>query len=541
LDLILENKQQQVDKLFTEWAKANSPGCAIGIMQDGEILYQQGYGMANLEYNIPITPQTSFHVASVSKQFAAMAIALLASKGQLSLEDDVCQYLDYIPDFGETITIRHMLNHTSGLRDQWELLILAGWRMDDVITTDDVLELVKKQERLNFSPGNEYLYSNMGYTLLGCIVEQVSGLSLHDYCDEHIFTPLGMQDTHFHDDYKMLVPNRAYSYDVTESGFKHDVLSYSTVGATSLHTTVGDLMLWAHSFHGDSVWADDVIDEMHTQGILNNGEEIPYALGQVIQDYKGLTSVNHSGGDAGFRSYLVRFPDHNLSIVVLCNLSTMLPRKLAEQIADIYLADHLTESDDQERVVIELTSEQLADKRGVYYNAELARILRLDVRDGSLMIEVGSGIPLVPLSDTEFERLATKTMFQFEQTEDGNYDVIETTPSSPPVIYKPMAISSPSIDELNDYVGTFYSSELDVSYYIVLQDDQLCLRRRKHGTSPLLSAFKDAFTGNIYPVESSADGRLSLIFYRDGSNANLGFHIAEGRVRHVRFIRQMVD
>lgn len=542
MDISRGDKNRKVDELFSEWAKASSPGCAIGIMQNGEVSYQQGYGMANLEYDIPITPKTSFHVASVSKQFTAMAIALLASNHQLSLDDDVRQHLHYVPDFGETLTIRQMLHHTSGIRDQWDLLILAGWRMDDVITTDDVLELVKKQERLNFTPNSEYLYSNMGYTLLSCIVEEVSGKSLHEYCDEHIFKPLGMQDTHFHDDYLMLVPNRAYSYDATESGFQHEVLSYSTVGATSLHTTVGDLMRWANSFHSDPVWADDVMDMMHTKGVLNSGEEISYALGQTIQTYKGLKTVSHTGGDAGFRSYLVRFPDQNTSIVVLCNLGNMSPKKLAEQIADIYLADELTDFPEQEHTPIELTLEQLVDKVGIYYNAEVARTIRLELQNDQLMIMVGSGIPIVPLSETEFfTPPLPDTIFRFEQTGNSSRDVIEINPSSPPVRYKQMDKWSPSIDELQDYVGTYYSPELDFSFYILVQDDQLCVRRRKHGTTRLVPTFSDGFLGNVYPASQYGEGRLGLVFYRGDQNEILGFEASVWRVRHVQFVRQTGD
>ena len=538
----MNEKQQKVDKLFSQWAKASSPGCAIGIMQDGEIVYQQGYGMANLEYNIPITPKTNFHVASVSKQFAAMAIALLADKKQLSLDDEVRQHVANFPDFGEKITIRHLLHHTSGLRDQWELLILAGWRMDDVITTDDVLDLVKHQEKLNFKAGEEFLYSNTGYTLLAYIVKQVSGKSLHEYCDEHIFKPLNMHDSHFHDDYTMIVPNRAYSYDVTESGFKHDVLSYSTVGATSLHTTVGDLLLWSNSFQDDRVWGQDVINAMHTQGILNNGEQIPYALGVVIRQYKGLARIGHDGADAGFRSSLIRFPDQNLSIVVLCNLATMSPGKLAAEIADIYLDDVLVEPEEDKQSPVELTPEQLADKTGIYYKAELGRILRLELHEGALTIMMGSGLSLASLSEDEFHLASVPEIkYQFEETDDGSRQLTEANPSSPFVTYKQMPIVSLSAHERQAYTGTYYSRELDIPFYIFVEDDQIYLHRRKHGTTPLLPAFTDAFTGNIYPSDVFGEGRLSLFFYRGDDNEILGFDLTGGRVRHIRFMRKTSD
>lgn len=535
----MDNKQQKVDQLFSEWAKASSPGCSISIMQDGEFVYQQGYGMANLEYNIPIVPKTIFHVASVSKQFTAMAIALLADSNQLSLDDDVRQYLTELPDFGETITLRHMLHHTSGLRDQWELLILAGWRMDDVITTDDILELVEKQERLNFNPGDGFLYSNMGYTLLGCVVKRVSGKSLHDFCDEHIFKPLEMHHTHFHDDYTMLVDNRADSYIAKDEEFKHSVLSYSTVGATSLFTTAEDMLLWAQSFQDNTVWGEDVIKAIHTKGLLNNGEEFPYALGVIVSQYRGLAMISHGGADAGYRSNLIRFPDQSLYIAVLCNLGSMNPTKLAQNIADIYLEDEFIEESSEEVGNIDLKPEQIANKIGIYYNKIIAQTIRIEEHNQKLMVMIGTGIPLVPMSENDFHLAPFPEMkFRFEQSNDGIQRLIQMLPLTSPVEFNQMSSISPSIDDLESYTGTYHSPELEVSFYLVMQDDQLCLRRRKHGTTALLATFTDGFIGNLYPSSPYGEGRLNLIFYRDNDNHIKGFNASGGRVRHVRFIRQ---
>lgn len=230
---------KKVDQLFATWDKPESPGAAIAVIKDGVVVYKRGYGSANLEYNVPITPQTVFHVASVSKQFTAFAIALLAHQGKLSLDDDIRKHLPEVPDFGKKITIRHLIHHTSGLRDQWTLLGMAGWRLDDVITKEHILKMVRHQKELNFDPGAENLYSNTGYTLLAVIVERVSGQSFRDYTDANIFKPLGMTNTHFHDDHERIVKNRAYSYSPAGpgGGFKAAPLNYANVGATSLFTT----------------------------------------------------------------------------------------------------------------------------------------------------------------------------------------------------------------------------------------------------------------------------------------------------------------
>ncbi len=232
----------KIDALFTEHDAWDRPGLAISVVRDGDLQYARGYGCANLEYDIPITPATVFHVASVSKQFTSFSIVLLAEEGKLALDDDVHKYLpDDVPDFGPTITLRHLMSHTSGIRDQWALLAMAGWRLDDVITREHILKLMRRQQDLNFEPGAEYLYSNMGYTLLAEVVAKVSGQSFREFTAERIFKPLGMTHTHFHDDHEEIVPNRAYSYAPDGDGFHKSVLSYANVGATSLFTTAEDL------------------------------------------------------------------------------------------------------------------------------------------------------------------------------------------------------------------------------------------------------------------------------------------------------------
>src|SRR5258705_4506707 len=202
----------KVDEIFARFGKPDSPGCALSVIKDGQIVYKRGYGMSNLEYGIPISPSSIFHIASISKEFTAMAIVMLAQQGKLSLDDDVRKYVPEVPDFGERITIRHLIHHTSGLRDQWSLLELAGWREDDVITEGDILDLVSRQKALNFKPGEEHLYSNTGYTLLAVIVKRVSRQSLRDFADAEIFKPLSMTRTHFHDDQSMIVKDRTSAY-----------------------------------------------------------------------------------------------------------------------------------------------------------------------------------------------------------------------------------------------------------------------------------------------------------------------------------------
>ena len=334
----------KVDKVFAQWDRPDSPGCALGIYQNGQIVYKHGYGMANLNDDVPITPATVFHVASMSKQFTAASILLLAQQGKLSLDDDVHKYVPELPDFGERITLRHLLHHTSGIRDQWALLELAGWRYSqDLITDDDVMSVLVRQQALNFKPGEKYIYSNTGFTLLAIIVKRVSGMSLREFTTKNIFEPLGMNHTHFRDDHEEVIKHDALGYeqDGKDKPFRMSLTNFDTAGATSLHTTVEDLQLWDENFYHPRVGGPALIQQMLERGKLNSGELQDYASGLVIGKYKGLPTVDHGGADAGYRSNITRFPDQHFSAAVLCNFADTDPSSLARQVADIVLAKEL--------------------------------------------------------------------------------------------------------------------------------------------------------------------------------------------------------
>lgn len=312
---------QRIDALVDEVDLEASPGGIVGVSYRGELVYSRPFGLANLEYQIPVTTETSFHIASLSKHFAAFAIALLEDRGELSFDAPIRDFFPEFPSVMHDITIRHLLHHTSGIRDQWFVLMLAGWRLDDVITTRDALRSIRNQRNLNTPPGDEYNYSNSGYTLLAEIVLRVSGRTLREFCQINMFDPLGMSSTHFHDDHTELVPGRSYSYrrGANGSNWRNAVLSYGTVGASSLHTTLGDLVRWDTNFRTGQVGGARVLELMHQHGVLNSGRRIPYCLGLVDDELRGVHRVHHAGGDAGFSSDLARFPEHELSVIALSN------------------------------------------------------------------------------------------------------------------------------------------------------------------------------------------------------------------------------
>lgn len=391
---IATDPEKLADQIVTAaLGKGETPGATVAVQRDGKIVFSKGYGYADLEYGIKNTPATIFHVASVSKQFTAFAIAMLADQGKINLNDDIRKYLPELHDFGSTITINHLVHHTSGLRDQWSLLMMAGWRLDDVITKEQIMRIVAKQKELNFKPGEEMLYCNTGFTLMAEIVSRVSGESFPDWCKKNIFDPLGMKSTLFYDDHEEIVKNRAYSYHEDPAGFKKSVLSYANVGATSLFTTVEDLSLWSMNFENVKVGNKNVMDMMNQRFVLNNGDTIHYAFGQAIEEYKGLMSYSHGGADAGYRTFLLRFPDQHFSVCVFSNLASFDPGGLSYELANMYLAKEMKEKPSnvpppppsEQEPPFDPNSVKLADFTGRFYSPELETFYTIDIKNDTLV------------------------------------------------------------------------------------------------------------------------------------------------------------
>lgn len=319
---------RKIDSIFAEY-NTSKPGVAVAIVKDGRIDFKKGYGLANLEFEIPVTTETKFHIASVSKQFTAFSIYLLNKQGKLSLEDDVRKYIPELPAYSKTIRIRHLLAHTSGIRDQWALLTLAGWEMEDIITTEQVLKLLSAQKGLNFETGTQAGYSNSGYTLLAEIVARVSGESFASFTKKNIFDPLGMNNTLFNDNFHNVIKNRADSYEMVKGQWENRRLNYSTAGATSLVTTVEDLAKWVLNFEKPIVGDKEMIRSFNEVSRFDNGDLVVWAArpndttyhakGQLHWKHNGLSAISHGGHDAGFRAVLTRFPENNFAIITLSN------------------------------------------------------------------------------------------------------------------------------------------------------------------------------------------------------------------------------
>ena len=334
----------RVDSIFARWNRPDSPGCAVGVIENGRTVLARGYGHASLDHDVPITPRTVFYVASVSKQFTAASVILLAQDGKLSLDDPVRKHIPELRDYGTPLTIRQMINHTSGLRDYLTLMPLAGMRGENVNSDDEVLQLILRQEGLNFAPGSEYLYSNSGYYLLAELVRRVSGKSLRQFADERIFQPLGMTQTHFHDDRTMIVKDRAFAYSPDGGSFRLNYwANFDKVGSGGLMSSVEDLAKWDRNFYTRQVGGDFLHHELHRRAVLATGDTISYAGGLTIGEYRGLHTVRHGGSTAGYRTEIARFPEQRFSTIVLCNASTAVPTTYTNRIAELWLGERMTQ------------------------------------------------------------------------------------------------------------------------------------------------------------------------------------------------------
>ncbi|MBT0809807.1 beta-lactamase family protein [Litoribacter ruber] len=529
---INSQKEARIDSIFAQWNKPDTPGATLALVHNGEVVLSKGYGNANLEYSIPNTPSTVFHIASISKQFTVFAVLLLEKDGLINLDDDIRKYVPEVPDFGHTITLRHLANHTSGMRDQWNLLTMAGWRMDDVITKEHVMKLVSKQKELNFEPGEEYVYCNTGFTLLAEVVERVSGKTFAQFTAERIFKPLGMKSTLFYDDHERIVKNRAYSYKPHPEGFKKSVLSYANVGATSLFTTVEDLSLWVLNFKNPKVGDKALIEKMNTEATLNNGEKFGGALGQMVNPHNGLFQIHHGGADAGFRTYLGRFPEEDFAVIVFSNDASFVSQRTALQVTDIYLEETIAQKqaenpsqqenpdmDNQklERFVGEYELENMGiftvgqDKNGIY--ARPAGLGRSHLR---------------ALSEMEFKVEGEDATIRF--IADGNNEISRLEIQQPNKVLKASRRLDfdPKSVILKDFTGTFYSEELSTEYQLTIVDNQLVAIHARNSDIVLKPIKKDTFEGDKFFFRE-------VVFTRDVNNQVKEYKVSNGRVRNLKF------
>jgi CubicO group peptidase (beta-lactamase class C family) len=543
----------KVDRIFAEWDKPDTPGCVIGIIENGRLLYAKGYGMANLDYNIPLTPRSVVYIASTSKQFTAACVALLVLRGQVSLEDDIRKYFPEIPDYGTPVRVRNLIHHTSGIRDYLGLMSLAGLNFEDYFNDDTALEWIVRQKKLNFTPGAEYNYSNSGYVLLAELVRRVSGRSLRQFADENIFKPLGMSRTHFDDDRSLVIKDRVISYAPLEEdavpaqnsaasgkareagkagGYRQFFKNFDAVGDGDLLTTIEDLLKWDQNFYDPKVGGAKFVDLILTRGKLNDGKDQDYAFGLMHGEYGGLKTVSHGGAMLGFRTEILRFPNQRFTVICLSNLSTFNPAEKCQKVADLFLADKLKAPDKKpgSTAAPVSISPAILDSYAGKYRLSVGPVISVLRDGGGLSLEI-AGQPkmgLAALSEKEFLEEKTGLKLTFKKDDKSGDLRIDIHAQGTDITAEKLTIKSPTTEQLREYAGTYACAELDSSYALYLDGDKLMVRVKKTPPQRLEMTDSDAF----------ASPTFKLVFTRDAGRKITGFAIDAGRVMNLAFQRQ---
>lgn len=527
-------RTQAMARVFERWNRPGTPGCAVGVSEGGRTTYTQGFGLANLESGVRIRPDTIFESGSVAKQFTAGAIGLLVADGKLSFDDPVRKYVPELPEFGAAIRIRHLLTHTSGLRSQWSLMSLAGRPTGRAVhTIPEILELVAFQKRLNFPPGDEFLYNNTGFTLLSVIVSRVSGMPFADFCRERMFKPLGMDKTQWRTDFTAIVPGRATAYSMLPDGtFRTNMPFTNVIGNGGLLTTIEDLLRWNANLDQPRVGGREWADRLQARGRLNDGSEIGYGHGLFIEQYRGVREIAHGGSTAGYQTYLARFPDQRVSVAVLCNTTGSGPAEAAHAVAAIVLGRAL--APERRASAIDVPAESLARLAGLYRERSTDALMRLDWDTNAKAIR-GGGVNWVPtapgvLSDAGATRTLTIDAGDGAAAWPATAPqrLIERAEGTRPRTWHLEAVWEPGPEALGEFIGDYVSDELSVTYSVMLAKSGLVVRFRPAQGFALVPRFKDGFLG---------DGN-TVRFTRDSDGRVDGFEVYAGRARHVRFVRR---
>ncbi|HVS30242.1 MAG TPA: serine hydrolase domain-containing protein [Thermoanaerobaculia bacterium] len=486
-----------INQIFAPHAVRNRPGCAVAVAEGGRTVARSAYGMASLELGVPLTPDTIFEAGSVSKQFAAAALLRLEEQGKLALDDRVRKYVPELPEAADAVTLRHMLNHTSGLRDWGTIADIGGWpRGTRAHTHVHVLDILSRQRALNYTPGHRYSYSNSGYNLAAIVAERVSGKSLPALTRELFFQPLGMSNSSWRDDYTRVVPRRATAYRAGLDGRYHvDMHGENIYGNCCLMTTAGDLLKWNAHLDRDEAFAE----KMERQGILTSGETIEYAHGLTVSSRAGLREVSHSGATGGYRAWLARYPERELSVALLCNDGTVSPTTLGRRVADVFLKPP--------RASAVAAVPAAGFSPGLYRNETTDAVLRVFEQDGELRAGFGRSGPLLSAASLD------------------------------PAAYRRVEPFTPSAEQLRDYVGDYTSDEAPATYRVRTDSGRLRVELPQQPERTLEPTYSDAFRlGNSTLIHFTRAGSGRV----DGFDLKASFDMTGGvaRVERLHFTRR---
>jgi CubicO group peptidase (beta-lactamase class C family) len=521
------NKEKVVagaERAFEKVTKAYigpAPGCAAAVSLNGDVVFEKAFGLADLEHNVPNTTQTIFESGSVAKQFTAASLVLLQQDGKLNLDDPVRKYIPELPDYGAPLTIRHLLNHTSGLRDWGSVMGLTGaGRGDRVITMDLALDVITHQRALDFKPGAEYSYSNSGYNLAAIIVERVSQQKFPAYVEERLFKPLGMKNSSWRDDYQRIVPGRAQAYSRERTGpWRLNMPFMNVYGNGGMLTTVGDWMKWNAMLDSQSLGAP-LVTALETRGVLNDGRKIAYALGLVVDKYNGLKDVSHGGATAGYQTFLARYPDNKVSVGVMCNGTSPSAGGIAASITDEIFGPF---PDTPKTESAKISEDELKQFVGIWRNEKTHAPARFAIENG---VSRWSGARLVPMGGGQFTAGGNQLKFTFDK--DNKPVSAETVDSDGEVTrFVPEKEWTPTPADLVSFIGDWFSEEAGATFTVAIDGDKPFIKQRPATNLQMQPVYKDHFTVQGYV----------LWFTRDKNGKVSNLHVGTSRMRDMLFVR----
>jgi CubicO group peptidase (beta-lactamase class C family) len=519
-DKVIAGAERAFEK-FTKAYVGPAPGCAAAVSLNGDVVFEKAFGLADLEHNVSNTPQTIFESGSVAKQFTAASLVLLQQDGKLSLDDPVRKYIPELPDYGAPLTIRHLLNHTSGIRDWGTVMSLTGaGRGDRVISQDLALDVITHQRALDFTPGSEYSYSNSGYNLAAIIVERVSKQKFPAFVQERLFKPLGMNNSSWRDDYQRIVPGRAQAYSRQGPGpWRLEMPFMNVYGNGGMLTTVGDWLKWNAMLDSRSLGAP-LVEALETRGVLNDGRKIAYALGLTVDTYKGLKDVSHGGSTAGYQTFLARYPDNKVSVAVMCNGTSPSAGGIAAGVTDEIFG---LSGEPARPEPAKISEEELKKFVGLWRNEKTHAPARFVIDNG---VSRWSGARLVPMGGRQFAIGSNQLKFTFDgngkpvsaETVDGDGEVRRFTPE---------AGWTPTPEEFASLTGDWFSEEAGATYTVAIDNGKAFIKQRPATSLPMLPLYKDHFDVQGYVVW----------FTRDNNGKVSGMHVGASRMRDMPFVR----
>jgi CubicO group peptidase (beta-lactamase class C family) len=517
---VLQDTLAQIDRIFSFYQPQN-PGCQLSISRNGVLIYSKAWGMADLEHKVPLTTTSVIEAGSVSKQFTAAAILLLAQQGKLSIDDDIRKYLPEIPDYGQVIRIRHLLHHTSGLRDWGSIAYIANWpRSTKTYSNDDVLYIVSRQKALNNKPGDEFIYSNSNFNLLALIVKRVTGMELAEFTRKYIFIPAGMTHTQWRDNFKRIVLNRAIAYDKIDTGYQTDMPNEYAYGNGGLLTTTEDLLKWNEFYWGGKLGNPSLLPQQIAVDHLNNGAVNPYGAGLFISYRKGLDCINHNGATAGYRAYLSRYPQLNLSIAFLSNYSGSDFRPVTK-VEDLFITSRGVNNTPKVRTTASynLSATQLNAFTGWYSNGKTGEGEKLTLKDDTLRTR---NFKLQPTGPSSFSVNDQRLVF----TGKG---FLFISPAADTTVYNAATTAGTSSDYLKAFTGKYYSSETESKCTIFIKNSKLVLHLGPVTDMELIPTYYSGF--------DNAHDSVSVYFQKGAAGTITGFKVSVERARNVEFIR----